>query len=103
MSTESQPDKAPNKPTPQKSAAKPAVPAPAPVPKVAPFFRNVDWLTLGITTLLVFIGYFLTVAPDMTLEDSGELSVGSYYAGVPHPPGYPFWSVFTYLFLNIFR
>ena len=37
-------------------------------------------------------------APDVTLEDSGELSVGSYYAGVPHPPGYPVWTLYTWLF-----
>ena len=27
--------------------------------------------------------------PGPRLEDSGELAVGSFYAGVPHPPGYP--------------
>ena len=46
-----------------------------------------------------FLGsYYLTLAPDLTLEDSGELAVGSFYAGVPHPPGYPVWTIFTYLF-----
>src|ERR1043166_1928399 len=73
-------------------------PAPAPKPIVPPLFRRVDWLTFAITTLLVFIGYYLTLAPDLTLEDSGELAVGSYYAGVPHPPGYPVWTLFTHLF-----
>jgi hypothetical protein len=52
-------------------------------------FRNIDWWTFAVTALLVFIGYYLTLAPDLTLEDSGELAVGSFYAGVPHPPGYP--------------
>ncbi|HAV65007.1 MAG TPA: DUF2723 domain-containing protein, partial [Verrucomicrobiales bacterium] len=42
--------------------------------------------------------YFLTLAPDLTLEDSGELAIGSYYAGVPHPPGYPVWTLYTWLF-----
>ena len=67
-----------------------APPAPAPVP---PLFTSVDWLTFGITTLLVFLGYYWTLAPDLTLEDSGELAVGSFYAGVPHPPGYPVWTI----------
>ena len=71
-------------------------------PTLPPLFRRVDWLTFAITTLLVFIGYFLTVAPDVTLEDSGELATGSFYAGVPHPPGYPLWSVVTYLFTKLF-
>lgn len=69
-----------------------------PTPAVEPLFRKVDWLTFGLTTLLVFVGYFLTLAPDLTLEDSGELAVGSHYAGVPHPPGYPVWTIYTWLF-----
>jgi hypothetical protein len=54
---------------------------------VPPLFRRIDWFTFGITTLLVLIGYWITLAPDLTLEDSGELAVASMYAGVPHPPG----------------
>src|SRR2546428_5050778 len=73
-------------------------PAPAPKPTVPPLFRRVDWLTFAITTLLVFIGYYLTLAPNLTLEDCGELAVGSFYAGVPHPPGYPVWTIYTWLF-----
>ncbi len=70
-----------------------------PLPPVTPpLFRKIDWLTFGLTTLLVFIGYYLTLAPDLTLEDSGELAVGSFYAGVPHPPGYPVWTIYTWLF-----
>src|ERR1041385_4105757 len=37
-----------------------------------------------------------TLAPNVTLEDSGELSTASYYAGIPHPPGYPVWTIYTY-------
>ncbi|MDG1890884.1 MAG: DUF2723 domain-containing protein [Verrucomicrobiota bacterium] len=62
------------------------------------FFRKLDWQTAGITGLFVFIGYLCSIAPDVTLEDSGELSVGSYYAGVPHPPGYPVWTLYSWLF-----
>ncbi len=51
-----------------------------------------------MTTLLTLLGYLWTIAPDMTLEDSGELAVASYYAGVPHPPGYPVWTLYTWLF-----
>ncbi len=83
-------------PTPAELGAKPAEPVPP--PKRPPFFRPCDWISFGITTLLTFIGYYLTLAPDLTLEDSGELAVGSYYAGVPHPPGYPVWTLYTWLF-----
>jgi tetratricopeptide (TPR) repeat protein len=70
----------------------------APPPPKPPLFRNIDWLTFAVTTILVFIGYFWTLAPDLGLEDSGELAVGSFYAGVPHPPGYPVWTLYTWLF-----
>jgi len=83
-------------PPPPKPPAGPSVPAPKPV--TPPLFRKIDWVTFGITTLLVFIGYLLTLAPDLTLEDCGELAVGSFYAGVPHPPGYPIWTIYTWLF-----
>jgi tetratricopeptide (TPR) repeat protein len=65
---------------------------------VPPLFRRIDWFTFGITTLLVMIGYWITLAPDLTLEDSGELAVASKYAGVPHPPGYPVWTIYTWFF-----
>src|SRR5687767_2158389 len=82
-----------------KSAAPPAQPT-MPI-KVPPLFRRIDWITFGVTTLLVFIGYWLTLAPDLTLEDSGELAVASMYAGVPHPPGYPVWTIYTWFFTLI--
>lgn len=76
------------------SPAKPLNPLPAGPP---PLFRGIDWLTFLITTFVVWIGYFYTLAPDLTLEDSGELAVASMYAGIPHPPGYPVWTLYTYL------
>ena len=71
---------------------------PNPTAQPAPLFRSIDWFTFGLTTLAVFLGYLATLAPDLTLEDSGELAVGSFYAGVPHPPGYPVWTIYTWLF-----
>src|SRR5262245_19311883 len=65
--------------------------------RVAPLFRRVDWLTFLITFAAVWIGYYLTLAPELTLEDSGELATGSFYAGIPHPPGYPVWTIYTWL------
>jgi tetratricopeptide (TPR) repeat protein len=68
-----------------------------PSPAVPPLFRRIDWLTFLLTFAAVWIGYYLTLAPEVTLEDSGELATGSYYAGIPHPPGYPFWTLYTWL------
>jgi tetratricopeptide (TPR) repeat protein len=90
------------KSTPYKAAAwKDLQASMSPPVKQPPLFRPTDWLAFGITTLLIFIGYFLTLAPDLTLEDSGELAVGSYYAGIPHPPGYPVWTICTFFFSHL--
>jgi tetratricopeptide (TPR) repeat protein len=78
-------------------ASKPSPAAVAPPPSVAPLFRRIDWLTLLITFGIVWVVYFLTLAPELTLEDSGELVTGSMYAGIPHPPGYPVWTIYSWL------
>ncbi len=91
---------------PSPSSAAPARPPAAatvsepdsPVPRL---FRPVDWLTFGVVTLVMLLSYLWTLAPDLTLEDSGELAVGSMYAGVPHPPGYPLWTLYTWLFTEL--
>jgi tetratricopeptide (TPR) repeat protein len=84
---------------------KPSVPAaktppPAPV-RVPPLFRKIDWLAMGITFAVIWTVYFLTLAPEQTLEDSGELCTGSFYAGIPHPPGYPFWAIYSWLWTKL--
>jgi tetratricopeptide (TPR) repeat protein len=90
-------NKAPNaKPT----AAK--TPAVRPVPiKVPPLFRKIDWLVLAVSFAVVWAVYLWTLAPELTLEDSGELCTASFYAGIPHPPGYPFWSIYSWLWTVI--
>ena len=88
-----------NQPKNPKAAAKSAVPA-VPV-KVVPMFRPTDWLTLALTFGVVWIVYLFTLAPEQTLEDSGELCTGAFYAGIPHPPGYPFWSVYAWFWTAI--
>jgi hypothetical protein len=80
------------------SAAKTLPPAPARVP---PLFRKVDWLALAITFTVLWITYFLTLSPEQTLEDSGELCTGAFYAGIPHPPGYPFWTIYAWIWTKL--
>ena len=94
------PHAGPAKPAESKVTQLPKAPAapPAPPAHVLPLFRGIDWWSFGITTLLVFLGYLWTLAPDLTLEDCGELATGSFYAGVPHPPGYPVWTIYSWLF-----
>ena len=76
--------------SPPSKPAKPAGPA--------PLYRRIDWFAFAVTTLVTMAGYFYTLAPDLTLEDCGELAVGSFYSGVPHPPGYPVWTILSWLF-----
>ena len=67
------------------------------------FFRKIDWAAFW-TVFAVALGvYWWTLAPTVTLEDSGELAVASDYLGVPHPPGYPIWTLLTWFFQWIFH
>ncbi|MEY4387458.1 MAG: hypothetical protein RLY20_2741 [Verrucomicrobiota bacterium] len=77
-----------------------AAKSPPAVPKTPALFRPIDWFCLLVVTTIVMVGYYLTIAPDLTLEDSGELATASFYAGIPHPPGYPVWTLYTYLWAN---
>src|SRR5882757_8382076 len=76
----------------------PKTPAVKTVPvKVPPLFRRIDWIVMAVSFGIVWVAYLLTLAPEVTLEDSGELCTASYYAGIPHPPGYPFWTLYSWL------
>jgi hypothetical protein len=63
-----------------------------------PFFQRPDALSFSLTTALALAVYCVTLAPEVTLEFSGIFSVGAMYAGVPHPPGYPLWTIYAWLF-----
>ena len=67
------------------------------------FFRRIDWWAFWIVSLVTLAVYVHTLAPTVTLEDSGELAVASDYLGVPHPPGYPIWTLITWFFQWIFH
>lgn len=66
------------------------------------FFRKLDWSAFWTACVISFLMYLYTLAPTVTLEDSGELAVASDYLGVPHPPGYPIWTMITWLFTKVF-
>src|SRR5438876_12293011 len=50
--------------------------------------------TVFIATLLL---YSWTLAPTVTLTDSGELIVVAHGLGVAHPPGFPLWTILAHL------
>ncbi|HEX3800305.1 MAG TPA: DUF2723 domain-containing protein [Verrucomicrobiae bacterium] len=85
-----------NKSVDKSAPAKPTPPS-ALSGKVPSLFRKIDWLALAIAFAVIWVIYFSTLAPEVTLEDSGELVTGSFYAGIPHPPGYPFWAIYSWL------
>ncbi|MBK6430921.1 DUF2723 domain-containing protein [Candidatus Amarolinea dominans] len=70
--------------------------APAARPALAPS------LLVGLTSLVV---YLLTLAPSITWQhhgaDSAELAVAAAVLGVPHPPGYPTWTLLAWLFTHL--
>jgi len=67
----------------------------------SPFFQKIDWLSFGITTVLALLIYLITMAPDVTLENSGTFSTSAAYAGVAQPPGFPVWTVYSWLFIKL--
>ena len=67
------------------------------------FFRKSDWIACWVTFAIALIVYTLTLQPTLGLEDSGELIVASDYLGVPHPPGYPIWTLLTWFFQWVFH
>ena len=51
------------------------------------------------TGLVAFALYAWTAAPNVTLLDSGEFIAAAQHFGVPHPTGYPLWTLLTWIFL----
>ncbi|AKJ64316.1 DUF2723 domain-containing protein [Kiritimatiella glycovorans] len=72
-------------------------------PRRGAFFTRGDWIAAAVGLVAALAVYTLTLAPTVTLEDSGELVTASDYLGVPHPPGYPSWSLLTWLFQWVFH
>ncbi len=66
------------------------------------FFTGLDWAAFWTATIVTFLVYFFTLGPSVGLEDSGELATAAARLGVPHPPGYPFWTFVSWLFCKVF-
>jgi tetratricopeptide (TPR) repeat protein/F0F1-type ATP synthase assembly protein I len=67
----------------------------------ARFYSLRDLVAGAIAFALTFAGYMWTLAPSVTLEDSGEFLTASYHLGVPHPPGYPVWTILSWIWYHI--
>ena len=82
------------------TAATPVEERPLPVATVAVFGRP-DWLAFTITFGVTLAVYLWTMAPEVTLENSGMMVTAAAYGGVPHIPGYPVWTLWAWAFTKL--
>ncbi len=64
--------------------------------------RTISWsraelLCAGAVFVVAILLYTVTLAPTVTLVDSGELIVAARGLGVAHPPGFPLWVMLAHL------
>src|SRR5256885_11121879 len=67
-----------------------------------PSGRTISWshaelVCAGAVFLVALVVYSWTLAPAVTLTDSGELTVAAWGTGVAHPPGFPLWVMLAHL------
>src|SRR5438105_4885440 len=63
--------------------------------QIRPF--RAELLCAGAVFVATLLLYSWTLAPTVTLIDSGELIVVAYGLGVAHPPGFPLWVILAHL------
>lgn len=66
------------------------------------FFDRSDWLAFGLAAGVSFAVYALSLGPSVGLEDAGELVTAADGLGVPHPPGYPLWTLISWCLCRLF-
>ncbi|MBI5397778.1 MAG: DUF2723 domain-containing protein [Verrucomicrobia bacterium] len=84
--------------TPAAAAQQPVAPLSLETPLAGPLFRRCDWMAALASFVIALVAYICMMSPSVTLEDSGELVTAAHTLGVPHPPGYPIWTILTCLF-----
>ena len=68
----------------------------------AHLFALTDWRAAGVTSFVALAIYFFTLAPTVTLEQSGAFVVAGQYLGIGRVPGYPVWHLLAKLFISVF-
>jgi len=61
-------------------------------------FERADWIAAGVSWLIAQSIYFFTAQPNVGLLDSGEFLTAAVHVGVPHPTGYPLWTIGAHIF-----
>jgi tetratricopeptide (TPR) repeat protein len=64
-------------------------------------FQRSDFIAAGLVFFITVGVYIATLAPNVTLEDSGELITAAAKFGVGHPPGYPLWTMSGFLLSHL--
>jgi hypothetical protein len=62
--------------------------------------RRDRWLGWGCAAA-AFVVYWLTLAPVLVGGDAPDLTVAAFQAGVPHPTGYPLYTLLGFLFTHL--
>lgn len=62
--------------------------------------RPGGFAAVGVSVVALSV-FAATLAPTVTSEDSGELIAAAWSFGVPHPPGYPIWTLLNGLFARL--
>jgi hypothetical protein len=78
----------------------PPTPEVSPTSVAAPARRVALW-TAGLTVLACGLLFVATLAPTVTLVDSGELILAAHGLGVGHPPGFPTYLLLTSAFTHL--
>jgi len=68
------------------------------MPRAERIWTRPDWMVGVVSAFVAGVVYFWTAAPNVTLLDSGEFVVAAQHFGVPHPTGYPLWTLLAWLF-----
>ena len=61
-------------------------------------FEKPDWMAALGAWLVSQIFYVWSTQPNVGLLDSGEFLTAAVHLGVPHPTGYPLWTIGSWLF-----
>ncbi|MGB5037889.1 MAG: DUF2723 domain-containing protein, partial [Blastocatellia bacterium] len=68
--------------------------------RICPAFMRINLTAVSVAAVALGV-YVLTLAPTVTLVDSGELIVAAWTAGVAHPPGFPLWTMLAHLAIRL--
>lgn len=73
------------------------------LPAAAPLLHldRADRLAFALAALPALLVYLATLPPEVTLEFSGIDATAAYYGSASGPPGYPVWSLYSWVFVKL--